>query len=227
MLYGTGKPAQLNGYSSGGKTGTAQKIDPATHLYSKTMHIASFAGIAPVNNPVIAVAVVIDSPKGDLLRHRRLRAGLCRGGAAGSGVSCRAARHRSAPAAALQTRPICQWPRTTPTSRAATSMRFTMRPTICPATIRCARPAARPAAASQSCRGESIASQRYGKPPAASAISQTAPAAPPARHAATADRAAAVPPQTVTVTDEKDAARSLAHRPAGAQGDRAGRRRRT
>ena len=29
------------------------------------MHIASFAGIAPVNNPVIAVAVVIDSPKGD------------------------------------------------------------------------------------------------------------------------------------------------------------------
>jgi len=65
VLYGTGKQAQLNGYSSGGKTGTAQKIDPVTHLYSKTMHIASFAGIAPVNNPVIAVAVIIDSPKGD------------------------------------------------------------------------------------------------------------------------------------------------------------------
>jgi cell division protein FtsI (penicillin-binding protein 3) len=64
VLYGTGKAAQLNGYSSGGKTGTAQKIDPATHLYSKTMHIASFVGIAPVNNPVIAVAVVLDSPKG-------------------------------------------------------------------------------------------------------------------------------------------------------------------
>ncbi|MGA2276752.1 MAG: penicillin-binding protein [Terracidiphilus sp.] len=64
VLFGTGKPAQLDGYSSGGKTGTAQKIDPATHLYSKTMHIASFAGIAPVNNPVIAVAVVMDNPKG-------------------------------------------------------------------------------------------------------------------------------------------------------------------
>jgi cell division protein FtsI (penicillin-binding protein 3) len=64
VLYGTGKQAQLNGYSSGGKTGTAQKVDPVTHLYSKTMHIASFAGIAPVNNPVIAVAVVLDSPKG-------------------------------------------------------------------------------------------------------------------------------------------------------------------
>ncbi len=65
VLFGTGKPAQLDGYSSGGKTGTAQKIDPATHTYSKTMHIASFAGFAPVNNPVISVAVVIDSPKGD------------------------------------------------------------------------------------------------------------------------------------------------------------------
>jgi cell division protein FtsI (penicillin-binding protein 3) len=64
VLFGTGKAAQLNGYSSGGKTGTAQKIDPVTHTYSKTMHIASFAGFAPVNTPVIAVAVVIDSPKG-------------------------------------------------------------------------------------------------------------------------------------------------------------------
>jgi len=64
VLFGTGKLAQLNGYSSGGKTGTAQKIDPATHTYSKTMHIASFAGFAPVNNPVISVAVILDSPKG-------------------------------------------------------------------------------------------------------------------------------------------------------------------
>jgi cell division protein FtsI (penicillin-binding protein 3) len=64
VLFGTGKKAQLNGYSSGGKTGTAQKIDPQTHLYSKTMHIASFAGFAPVNNPVIAVAIVLDSPHG-------------------------------------------------------------------------------------------------------------------------------------------------------------------
>ena len=65
VLYGTGKKAQLNGYSSGGKTGTAQKIDPATHTTRRPMHIASFAGIAPVNNPVIAVAVIIDTPKGD------------------------------------------------------------------------------------------------------------------------------------------------------------------
>ena len=64
VLFGTGKQAQLNGYSSGGKTGTAQKIDPATRTYSKTMHVASFAGFAPVNNPVVAVAVIMDNPKG-------------------------------------------------------------------------------------------------------------------------------------------------------------------
>lgn len=64
VLYGTGKNAQLNGYSSAGKTGTAQKIDPRTHLYSPNLHIGSFAGFAPVNNPAIAVAVILDSPKG-------------------------------------------------------------------------------------------------------------------------------------------------------------------
>ena len=64
VLYGTGKNAQLNGYSSAGKTGTAQKIDPRTHRYSPSLHIGSFTGFAPVNNPAIAVAVIIDSPKG-------------------------------------------------------------------------------------------------------------------------------------------------------------------
>ena len=64
VLFGTGKNAQLNGYSSAGKTGTAQKIDPRTHRYSPSLHIGSFAGFAPVNNPAIAVAVIIDSPKG-------------------------------------------------------------------------------------------------------------------------------------------------------------------
>ncbi len=59
---GTGKLAALNGYSAGGKTGTAQKIDPVTHTYSHTKLVASFAGIAPVNNPAISIAVVIDTP---------------------------------------------------------------------------------------------------------------------------------------------------------------------
>jgi cell division protein FtsI (penicillin-binding protein 3) len=62
VTEGTGTPAALNGYSAGGKTGTAQKIDVATHTYSKTKYVASFAGMAPVSNPAITVAVVIDSP---------------------------------------------------------------------------------------------------------------------------------------------------------------------
>jgi cell division protein FtsI (penicillin-binding protein 3) len=62
VTEGTGKGAQLNGYSAGGKTGTAQKIDPATHTYSHTKLVASFAGFAPVSSPAISIAVVIDTP---------------------------------------------------------------------------------------------------------------------------------------------------------------------
>ncbi len=62
VTEGTGKEAALNGYSSAGKTGTAQKIDVATHTYSHTKLVASFAGFAPVSSPAIAVTVVIDTP---------------------------------------------------------------------------------------------------------------------------------------------------------------------
>lgn len=64
VLFGTGKPAILNGYSAGGKSGTAQKVDPGSHTYSKTNYISSFGGFAPVNHPVISVLVVLDSPRG-------------------------------------------------------------------------------------------------------------------------------------------------------------------
>ncbi|MBI2678357.1 MAG: transpeptidase family protein [Candidatus Koribacter versatilis] len=64
VLRGTGRRAMLEGYTAGGKTGTAQKIDPRTGTYSHTQLIASFAGFAPVNNPAITVAVILDSPVG-------------------------------------------------------------------------------------------------------------------------------------------------------------------
>ena len=64
VLHGTGRKALLEGYSSAGKTGTAQKVDPATGAYSKTKYVASFAGFAPINNPQIAVAVILDSAVG-------------------------------------------------------------------------------------------------------------------------------------------------------------------
>jgi cell division protein FtsI (penicillin-binding protein 3) len=62
VIEGTGKLAALNGYSSAGKTGTAEKIDPATRTYSHTKLVASFAGFAPVSAPAISIAVVIDTP---------------------------------------------------------------------------------------------------------------------------------------------------------------------
>jgi cell division protein FtsI (penicillin-binding protein 3) len=64
VLEGTGRKAVLEGYTSAGKTGTAQKVDPATGAYSKTKYIGSFAGFAPVNNPQIVVAVILDSAVG-------------------------------------------------------------------------------------------------------------------------------------------------------------------
>jgi cell division protein FtsI (penicillin-binding protein 3) len=64
VLEGTGREATLEGYSSAGKTGTGQKVDPATGVYSKTKYVASFAGFAPVNNPQIVVTVILDSAVG-------------------------------------------------------------------------------------------------------------------------------------------------------------------
>ncbi len=64
VVAGTGKKAQLNGWSAAGKTGTAQKADPARGAYSKTDYIASFIGFAPVNSPAISIAVILDSPRG-------------------------------------------------------------------------------------------------------------------------------------------------------------------
>ena len=64
VLHGTGRKALLEGYTSAGKTGTAQKFDPAIGKYSHTKYYASFAGLAPINDPQIAVVVVLDSAVG-------------------------------------------------------------------------------------------------------------------------------------------------------------------
>ncbi|HWR16468.1 MAG TPA: penicillin-binding protein [Terriglobales bacterium] len=64
VLFGTGRRAILDGYTSAGKTGTAQKVDPKTGRYSHTDYVASFSGFAPVNNPAISIIVSIDSAKG-------------------------------------------------------------------------------------------------------------------------------------------------------------------
>jgi cell division protein FtsI (penicillin-binding protein 3) len=63
VLFGTGRRALLDGYTSAGKTGTAQKVDPKTGRYG-SKYVASFIGFAPVNQPAVTVAVILDSAQG-------------------------------------------------------------------------------------------------------------------------------------------------------------------
>ena len=49
-------------YTTAGKTGTAEKVDPLTHRYGADKRIADFAGFSPVNDPHILVYIVIDEP---------------------------------------------------------------------------------------------------------------------------------------------------------------------
>jgi cell division protein FtsI (penicillin-binding protein 3) len=64
VLRGTGPLARLDGWTSAGKTGSAQKIDPTTGRYSPTQFVASFTGFAPINNPAVTILVSLDSPVG-------------------------------------------------------------------------------------------------------------------------------------------------------------------
>lgn len=59
---GTGKLAKIEGFTAAGKTGTAQKLEPSG-AYSHNKFVASFIGFAPVDDPLIAIAVVFDEPR--------------------------------------------------------------------------------------------------------------------------------------------------------------------
>jgi len=59
---GTGRYARLQGYSSAGKTGTAQKF--INGHYSHDKFVASYVGFAPVDNTRLAAIVVINEPRG-------------------------------------------------------------------------------------------------------------------------------------------------------------------
>jgi cell division protein FtsI (penicillin-binding protein 3) len=61
---GTARSVEVVGFRVGGKTGTAHKVDPATRKYSEDLYLSSFAGLAPIDDPRIAVLVVIDEPRG-------------------------------------------------------------------------------------------------------------------------------------------------------------------
>ena len=63
---GTGTRARTPGYRVAGKTGTAQKIDPASRAYSQKDFYAIFVGFAPVIEPAIVIAVIVDEPRGSI-----------------------------------------------------------------------------------------------------------------------------------------------------------------
>jgi membrane peptidoglycan carboxypeptidase len=57
---GTGRSAQIDGYTIAGKTGTAQKV--VNGRYSNTDYNVSFVGFVPSRKPVFTIVVVVDSP---------------------------------------------------------------------------------------------------------------------------------------------------------------------
>lgn len=61
---GTAAEASVAGYELAGKTGTANKVDEQTGLYSESRYIASFVGFAPASKPRLLVTVMVDEPQG-------------------------------------------------------------------------------------------------------------------------------------------------------------------
>lgn len=63
-LGGTAAGIHVPGFRCGGKTGTAHKYDPAIKRYSDHHYLSSFAGLAPIDNPRLAIVVLVDDPMG-------------------------------------------------------------------------------------------------------------------------------------------------------------------
>ena len=55
--HGTSRTSKVQGYSSGGKTGTAEKLPRGNGKY-----LVSFIGFAPVDDPALVIYVVVDEP---------------------------------------------------------------------------------------------------------------------------------------------------------------------
>jgi cell division protein FtsI (penicillin-binding protein 3) len=65
VANGTGRHAAIPGYDVAGKTGTAQKMDPATKRYSRAPGVLSFVGFVPADDPRLTMIVLLDEPKNE------------------------------------------------------------------------------------------------------------------------------------------------------------------
>ncbi len=63
--FGTGSAAKIKGYAVAGKTGTAQKPDLENGGYYRDRYVGVFAGFVPADDPVAAIAVVVDNPQNE------------------------------------------------------------------------------------------------------------------------------------------------------------------
>ena len=63
VAEGTGQKAIVQGYPVAGKTGTAQKPDPVTHVYSRKPGVLSFIGFVPSSAPRLVILALLDEPK--------------------------------------------------------------------------------------------------------------------------------------------------------------------
>jgi cell division protein FtsI (penicillin-binding protein 3) len=61
--FGSGGNARVEGFMVGGKTGTAQKVNPNGRGYLKGMYVSSFAGFIPANDPRYVIYIAVDSPR--------------------------------------------------------------------------------------------------------------------------------------------------------------------
>lgn len=60
---GTAGNARVEGFMVGGKTGTAQKVNPNGRGYIRGAYISSFAGFIPANDPKFVIYIAVDSPR--------------------------------------------------------------------------------------------------------------------------------------------------------------------
>ena len=60
VQQGTSRHSKVQGYSSGGKTGTAEKYPRGNGKY-----LVSFIGFAPVDDPAVVIYVVVDEPNAE------------------------------------------------------------------------------------------------------------------------------------------------------------------